>query len=115
MVGNAIKFTDKGSVSINITFKNIYKENTDSKYKQTGVIELLFSIKDTGIGMTSNEIDTIYNYFTKKADDKYKVYEGIGLGLSICKKLIQMMDGQIWVESEYNKGSTFYFTISLGF
>ncbi len=101
LVNNAIKFTEKGEVVINVIVKSINNAN----------VELLFSVKDTGIGIPNDKIDTLFEMFTQADSSMSRKFEGTGLGLPISKKLIGLMDGKIWVDSEPDKGSTFYFTI----
>ncbi len=101
LVGNAVKFTEKGSISILI--KN-QSETAD-------IIELLFCVKDTGIGIPKDKLGFIFHSFSQAASDTTRKYGGTGLGLTICKQLIELQSGKIWVESEHGKGSSFYFTI----
>jgi CheY-like chemotaxis protein len=97
LLGNALKFTEKGSVSFGYKIRD--KEN------------LLFFVKDTGLGINPNKINHIFDRFTKIAANKTKLYGGTGLGLSITKHLVEHLGGKIWVESIEDKGSTFYFLI----
>ena len=92
LVGNAIKFTEKGSVEITLT-------KSRDNYK--------FKIQDTGIGISEEVIDTIFNSFKQGENALVKKHEGTGLGLSISKKLIELQNGQISVKSEQGKGSKF--------
>ena len=100
LLENAVKFTDKGSISINVTAK----KNSEDNYL------LEFSVKDTGIGMTTEQSKDIFEPFSQGDQSTSRKYGGTGLGLSICKHLVGLFVGEIWVESEYGKGSTFYFT-----
>lgn len=102
LINNAIKYTYNGSIEVNL---NTIKKDT--------VYEIFFSIKDTGIGIPADKKDIIFQPFIQAHDTKKYKVESTGLGLSICKRLIEMMDGTIGFESEINKGSHFYFTISL--
>lgn len=97
LLGNALKFTDKGSVSFGYKIRD--NEN------------LLFFVRDTGLGINQDKIKFIFDRFTKIAANKTKLYGGTGLGLSITKHLVEQMGGKIWVESVEEKGSTFYFLI----
>ncbi len=101
IMGNATKFTQEGSITMSVYWKPI-----DRKYGK-----LHFSIKDTGIGIKNEDIDKLFNAFEQVDIKKNKGIEGTGLGLSICRLLVGQMGGEIWVESEYGKGSTFYFYI----
>lgn len=103
IVNNAIKFTNSGEISINIIQKHLSK-NTH---------ELEFSIADTGIGIKDNVVETLFDSFTQADGSISRKYGGTGLGLTICKSLVELMGGKIWVISEIGKGSTFYFTLKL--
>ncbi len=100
LIGNAIKFTEIGKIHVYINKVKI----TTNKAK------LMFSIKDTGIGIKEEDIPRLFNYFTQLDSSTTKRFQGTGLGLAISKNLIELMGGQISVESQYGKGSTFYFT-----
>ena len=100
LLSNAIKFTEKGSIEFG--YDIIESENL-----------LQFFVKDTGIGLSPEQQQNIFARFTKVEDSKQKIYRGAGLGLTISKYLIEMMNGKIWVESELGKGATFYFTIPI--
>jgi len=95
---NAIKFTEQGFVKFGIE-------------KQANT--LLFYVADTGIGIDSKDYNKIFDHFHKIEQPDSKIYGGTGIGLSICKNLVNLLGGKIWVESTYGKGSTFYFTIPL--
>lgn len=101
LMGNAIKFTQEGQIKLSVK-KTKSIENKD---------RLMFSIQDTGIGIKEEDISKLFNNFTQIDDSKTKHFQGTGLGLAISKSLVELMDGEISVESEYGKGSTFYFTI----
>jgi len=100
LIGNAIKFTHQGEIVLKI--KKI-DENTDSAV-------LLFSVKDTGIGIPKNKLTELFHNFNQLDSSYSKKYGGTGLGLAISKKLSEMMGGTIGVQSKENQGSTFYFT-----
>lgn len=101
LIGNGIKFTNEGYVILKVK----YILNAQSN-------RLVFSVEDTGIGIASDELDSIFDAFTQqKSIDRLK-YGGTGLGLTICKKLIQSMNGEISVKSEPGKGSTFQVTLN---
>jgi len=102
---NAVKFTDAGGeIVIAIEVKSQQAE------KQT----LQFSVRDSGIGMTPEQQARLFQSFSQADSSTTRKYGGTGLGLAISKKLTKMMNGEIWVESEYEKGSTFCFTADLG-
>lgn len=102
LIDNAIKFTEDGEIVVGVDFD----EQSDEQ-------ELLFYVKDTGIGLTPEEGEQIFNTFTTGAKSKNKLYGGTGLGLSICKNFVEMLGGNIWFKSEKGKGSVFFFTIKV--
>ena len=99
LIHNAIKFTDNGFVEIG--------------YHSGNEKEILFHVKDTGIGIPPELMDSIFERFRKLENEKKKLYGGAGLGLAITKQLVNLMGGRIWVESDVGKGTTFYFTTPL--
>lgn len=101
IVNNAIKFTDKGQIIL----------TTKIKDRTPDTIILLFSVKDTGIGISEENIPKLFQPFVQANKIIAKGYGGTGLGLSISKKIVEMMNGEIKVESELGKGSTFSFVI----
>ena len=100
LVKNAIKFTNKGKIEFGYTLR---------KDKQPA--ELEFFVKDSGIGIPKNKIETIFKRFIQVDISDKRAYQGSGLGLSISKAYVDMLGGKIWVKSTLNEGSTFYFTI----
>lgn len=98
LIKNAIKYTPSGS----ITFRYTVDAN-----------RLIFSVEDTGIGIPEERKEAIFDRFVQADLTDTRAFEGSGLGLSICKSYLDLMDGKIWVESELNKGSTFFFSIPL--
>lgn len=96
-VGNAIKFTEKGEVSI-------YVRSLVTSHKE---VNITFEIKDTGIGIPEDKLNTIFDSFEQANKSTTRLYGGTGLGLSIVKKLVTSMDGEITVESEVGVGSSF--------
>lgn len=104
LLGNAMKFTMEGSICIEI--QNITDTETDTT--------LLFRVKDTGIGISSEEKSKLFQYFSQVDTSETRKYSGSGLGLAISRELVSLMDGEIGVESEPGKGSVFWFTVKLG-
>lgn len=101
LAGNAIKFTDKGKVQIHV---ELQKEALNN-------IWLRFSVSDTGIGISQDKLQHIFDMFTQETSSTTRKFGGTGLGLAICKRLIELQGGSIRVESELGKGSTFSFAI----
>jgi signal transduction histidine kinase/CheY-like chemotaxis protein/ligand-binding sensor domain-containing protein len=101
LISNAIKFTDKGEVIISADAENMGED----EYKIT------FSVKDSGLGMPKDKIEKLFQPFTQIDTSTTRQFGGTGLGLAICKRLVGLMGGTIWAESEATKGSTFLFTI----
>jgi two-component system sensor histidine kinase/response regulator len=101
---NAIKFTEKGDVLIGCEVQRL--EPTEAL--------LHFWVRDTGIGLTQAQIDTLFQPFTQGDSSTTRQYGGTGLGLTISRQLVEMMKGRIWVNSQPGKGSTFHFTARFG-
>jgi len=100
LLSNAIKFTNNGDIIISIA---VLKKMPDS-------VSLSFSVQDAGIGMTEEQIKRLFQPFTQADSSTTRRYGGTGLGLTICKRLVEMMDGKIMASSQYGEGSTFSFT-----
>ncbi len=106
ILGNAIKFTTSGSVSLRASFVN--KDNgINSQIRRFGECQLVFQITDTGIGIATKDMDKLFSHFSQVDSSPTRRFEGAGLGLSISRRLCQMLGGDIQVESESGKGSTF--------
>jgi signal transduction histidine kinase/CheY-like chemotaxis protein len=104
LVNNAIKFTEKGEIIISVEVKE----------KREDRVILQFAVKDTGIGLNPNQKEHLFEPFVQGHVSTTRKYGGTGLGLTICKRLVEMMKGSIWVKSEPRNGSTFFFTASFG-
>jgi PAS domain S-box-containing protein len=101
LINNAIKFTDNGAVEVLVDLVKRDAQNTYIKFK----------IKDSGIGIPEDRLDTIFEAFTQASSNTSRKYGGTGLGLTITKRLIELYHGDIRVESQIDKGSTFIFNI----
>ena len=101
LAGNSIKFTHQGEIVISASLKS----------EENGFVVIRFEITDTGIGIPANRIDALFSPFTQVDGSTTRKYGGTGLGLAICKQLTELMGGEIGIESEEGKGSTFWFTV----
>lgn len=101
LIDNAIKFTDSGTITLSVMCE------TYGMYE----VELLFKVKDTGIGISEEMRKKIFHRFAQVDSAYGRAYRGIGLGLAICKQIVEAMDGEIHVDSEVGKGSCFWFRI----
>ncbi len=104
LLGNAIKFTPAGEVVIEVSHSG----------SSAGKKEILFRVADTGIGIPAEKQGTIFHPFSQADSSTTRRYGGTGLGLTIVSRLVTMMGGRIWLESEVGRGSSFLFTVSLG-
>lgn len=109
IVGNAIKFTETGKISISV---DPVKGKGGDASENTVVLH--FSVKDSGIGIPKEKLDMIFESFTQLDGSYARSYGGTGLGLTICSRLVTLMGGRIWAESEPGRGSTFFFTACFG-
>lgn len=105
LCNNAIKFTDEGEVCVRVKILE----------KAEDCIQLRYSVTDTGIGMTKEQLSRLFNAFSQADTSITRRYGGTGLGLAISKRLVEMMHGQISVKSRYGEGSEFYFDISFAY
>ncbi|MGB3507967.1 MAG: GAF domain-containing protein, partial [Microcoleaceae cyanobacterium] len=135
LINNAIKFTSKGEVVVNIYAEKILDitvcesektnnlnntklleatdETKNNKINSANFYEIFFSVKDTGIGIPQDRMDRLFQPFSQVDSSTTRKYGGTGLGLVISKRLCEMMGGKMWVESQEGIGSTFYFTITV--
>ncbi len=104
LVGNAIKFTEQGEVALKVA---IEQSNENSVY-------LGFSVRDTGVGVPPDKQQAIFEAFAQADVSTTRRFGGTGLGLAICARLVQLMDGKIWLESTPGQGSTFHFSGRFG-
>ena len=111
LMGNAIKFTEKGHVMVRVVGGPETRETGRSTGAETA--ELRITVHDTGIGIAPDKQAHIFGEFNQVEDDKNRKFEGTGLGLAISQKLIAMMHGEIWVDSDVGQGSTFGISLTL--
>ena len=103
-VNNAVKFTEHGEIRLDI----------EQVERTGGKVQLKFSVRDSGIGMTREQAAKLFQPFTQADMSTTRKHGGTGLGLTICRRLVELMGGRIWLESEPGVGSTFFFTVWIG-
>ncbi|MEI6454902.1 MAG: response regulator [bacterium] len=101
LIGNAIKFTDEGKITLTVS----------TGFKDKSKMTLSFMVEDTGIGIAKDKIDILFESYRQADAATSRTYGGTGLGLTISKKLVELMGGEIGVESTYGKGSKFFFSV----
>jgi len=111
LISNALKFTESGVIEFGCYLISAYKTSELTDIEISDRKRLLFFVKDSGPGISTNKQKVIFNRFRQSDDSNTRDYGGTGLGLSISKGLIQILNGKIWLNSEIGKGSTFYFTL----
>jgi CheY-like chemotaxis protein len=104
LLGNAIKFTERGSVKVILVLRE----------KSPDGFLLGFEVRDTGVGIDLEQAKGLFSAFTQADASTFRKYGGSGLGLTICKNIVELMGGKIWVESQPGEGSSFFFTIRTG-
>ena len=104
LLGNAIKFTERGEIVLRVELESSREDR----------LTLRFSVRDTGIGMTPEQLKSVFEPFEQADVSTTRKYGGTGLGLAICVQLVELMNGKMDVESELNRGTTFYFTVDVG-
>ncbi len=127
LIGNAIKFTSDGEILLKVSMQGEGKKATNGLWddhrnlppeangreSDPSKCDLLFSIQDSGIGIPENRQKQIFDEFSQADVSTTKQYGGTGLGLAISQRLVELMDGHIWLKSKEGEGTTFYFTLSL--
>jgi PAS domain S-box-containing protein len=104
LAGNAVKFTERGAVDVDVSVAS----------SDAGSVTLEFRVRDTGIGLSAEQIDRLFEAFRQADASSTRKYGGTGLGLTIAKPLVELMGGRIWVESTVGRGSVFAFTATFG-
>jgi len=99
LMNNAVKFTERGEITVTVAVEEAICD----------AVRLKFTVRDTGIGLSQDQKERLFQSFTQADGSTTRKYGGTGLGLAICKRLVEMMNGTIWVESEPGKGSAFMF------
>jgi CheY-like chemotaxis protein/nitrogen-specific signal transduction histidine kinase len=111
LVGNGVKFTPKGEVIVAVTSHKLIDPNS-AVTDPNPTYEIKFAVKDTGIGIPGDKLDRLFQAFSQVDSSTTRNYGGTGLGLAISRRLVEIMEGKMWVESQEDHGSTFYFTIT---
>lgn len=106
LITNAFKFTEKGYIVLHISYEHNWQDPDEE-------VTLLFSIQDTGTGISKEQEKCLFQPFTQADTSITRKFGGTGLGLTICKSLVEIMNGKIWLEKSENPGSIFCFTIPL--
>ncbi|MFW5687906.1 MAG: sensor histidine kinase, partial [Bacteroidota bacterium] len=96
LINNALKYTEKGKIEFG------YENKND---------QILFFVKDTGMGISKEQQSKVFDRFYRSDDPRFLIHDGVGLGLSICLGFIEILNGEIWLESEPGKGTNFYFSL----
>ncbi len=109
LTGNAIKFTESGEVTVTVEFANHLNKNGDNDKK----IGLHFKVSDTGIGISQENLEKIFEKFSQADTSTTRKFGGTGLGLNISISLVELMGGEMWVDSQVGEGSTFQFELRL--
>jgi CheY-like chemotaxis protein len=123
LLSNAVKFTAAGEIAVTISTAPANKPDEPGKPGRpvslpTGaggyceLIDVLFAVRDTGIGIPADRMDRLFQSFSQVDASATRQYGGTGLGLAISRRLVELMGGRMWLESEVGKGSTFFFTIA---
>ncbi len=104
LLGNGLKFTERGEVALDVAVEEMKGED----------LRLRFSIRDTGVGIATEKLETIFDPFVQAENYLTRRRGGTGLGLATCRRLVDLMEGRLWVESRLGEGSVFHFTACFG-
>ena len=102
LVGNAIKFTERGEVGVQVTLDS----------REGDQVRVLFSVTDTGPGIERSKLDSVFQPFSQGDSSRTRRHGGTGMGLAVAYKLVDLMGGRMWVDSQIGSGSTFFFDIT---
>jgi signal transduction histidine kinase/ActR/RegA family two-component response regulator len=108
LIGNAVKFTEQGGIRVHVSCPA-------RAGASEGRLRLRFEVRDTGAGIPPGDVERLFKPFSQLDMGNKRVHGGSGLGLSICKRLVEIMDGEIGVESRSGEGSVFWFTVEMGY
>ena len=112
LLSNAVKFTQNGEIVARVsTYEKSVETNQSGASEQRQLIQ--FSVSDTGIGIPEDRVNRLFKPFSQVDSSTTRKYGGTGLGLVICKQLVELMGGKVWVQSQVGKGTTFSFTIAV--
>ncbi|MDJ0703000.1 MAG: response regulator [Leptolyngbyaceae cyanobacterium MO_188.B28] len=111
LISNGVKFTHTGEVVVSVTAHSLIPAPLSTGANQPAVYKLEFAVRDTGVGIPQDRLDSLFQPFSQVDASVTRKYGGTGLGLVISQRLTEMMGGRIWVESQIGQGTTFYFTM----
>jgi len=111
LLSNAVKFTETGQITVIVTAEPVTATRETNADRSPELFRIQFAVQDTGIGIAPDRMERLFLAFSQVDSSTTRKYGGTGLGLAISKRLVEMMEGRIWVESQAGQGSTFYFTI----
>lgn len=114
LVGNAIKFTPSGEIEVSVSLMPGGQDDSYLLQNDPEQVMILFAVRDTGIGIAEENQEKIFDRFTQAESDSTRNFGGTGLGLTICRRLVDKMGGKIWLESSPGQGTTFYFLAQFG-
>ena len=111
LISNGVKFTHTGEVVVSVTAQPLVSAPLPTNADPAAVYKLEFAVRDTGIGIPQDRLDSLFQPFSQVDASITRKYGGTGLGLVISRRLTEMMGGRMWVESQIGQGTTFYFTV----